>query len=344
MNNIANRATDMINAIPLPAFLVAGEDTLADANDAFRLLYPQAQIGRSYLTVLRQPALVNLIEDAKRGAGDDGIEVTVQGIAKRTFRATIGMLGDQVLVCLQDMDETEAQIQMRRNFVADLSHELKTPLTTMSGILETSANDAAALEQFLPALSSEVDHMKRLVTDLLTLSRVEANERRSPSQMIVLQSAVDAACAQLANLPSERLPRIRTEVPDAPIQFQGDFDEIVRALKNLIENGLRYGDPRGEITVTGSMSEQGAKKSAPSVMIEICNDGPTVESHHIPRLAERFYRIDRHRSRDTGGSGLGLAIVKHVVGHHRGRLSIKSQDQKFCVTLLLPVRQDEVQS
>lgn len=334
----------MINTIPVPAFLVVEGDRLAEANEAFQELFPRAQLGRSYLTVLRQPALVALIDRVRAGSETQSAEVTVPGLSRRTFQATAGMHGDRVLICLQDMDETVSQIQIRQNFVADLSHELKTPLTAMSGILETSANDVAALEHFLPALASEVDRMTRLVTDLLVLSRVEANEKRAPRQMIVLQSVLEAACAQTAVLTRKSDIRIQTALPDDPIRFQGDFEEILRALKNLIENGLRYGDPGGDITVKGSWLEAGGTGGHPTVKIEVCNKAPTVESHHIPRLTERFYRIDGHRSRDAGGSGLGLAIVKHVVSRHRGRLSIESQDQRFCVTLLLPVRDDMVQN
>ena len=119
--------------------------------------------------------------------------------------------------------------------------------------------------------------MKRLVGDLLTLSRVEANEKRAPTEMVSLQSAVDAACAQMATLTRETGSRIRTELPDDPIRFPGDFDEIVRALKNLIENGLRYGDPSGEITVKGSASEPAKNRNASRVKIEVGNVGPTVE-------------------------------------------------------------------
>ncbi len=330
----------MINAIPVPAFLVESNDALADANEAFRQLFPNLQIGRSYLTVLRQPALVALIENLKAGIETGDADLVVAGQTRGFYRATGGVLGDQVLICLQDLNETAVAVQMRKNFMADLSHELKTPLTTISGILETSANDTAALVHFLPALSLEVDRMKRLVADLLTLSRVEANEKRTPTQTIVLQAVAEEACASLAALAESTGIRIETDLPENPVCFQADPDEITRAIKNLVENGLRYGNRGGTVIVAGSICEPSSKESAPSVMIEVSNDGPTVESHHIPRLTERFYRIDGHRSRASGGSGLGLAIVKHIVSHHRGRITIESQNQKFRVTLVLPLKQD----
>lgn len=324
---------DIINAIPVPAFLVGETDTLTDANAAFRQLFPQMRIGRSYLTVLRQPALVDLVEGQRAGAKTKSADLTNVGKTKGTFRATGGRLGQDVLICLQDVNETATAIQMRQNFVADLSHELKTPLTAISGILETSAGDVDALTHFLPALTTEVDRLKRLVADLLTLSRVENNEKRRPDQAVVLQELFEEASTSLTRLAQETGVRIASDMPKAPISFQGDPNEIVRALKNLIENGLHYSGTGGVVTVSGSTRDA-------NVLIEVTNDGPGVDSHHIPRLTERFYRVDTHRSRDSGGSGLGLAIVKHVVSHHRGRMTIDSDANKgFRVVLMLPVDQ-----
>ena len=333
--------SDIVNAIPVPAFLVTDADILAEANDAFRQRFPRMQIGRSYLTILRQPGLVALVESVKAGNASDAVELASPGRGQGSFSATAGKLGEFVLVCLQDLAETSAAIQMRQNFVSDLGHELKTPLTAISGILETSSGDATALEQFLPALSTEVDRMKNLVADLLTLSRVESNEKRTPNQEIILQSVIEEACAPLAVLARETGTRIETVLPAGPVHFEGDPDELNRAIKNLVENGLRYGDRGGVVTVTGSTCRFDSRNEARAVSIEVSNDGPGVENHHIPRLTERFYRVDGHRSRESGGSGLGLAIVKHVVFHHRGRMTMESPDNKgFRVVLVLPLKQE----
>lgn len=328
---------DILNAIPVPAFLIGPDDSLAAMNEACRKIFPSAQIGRNYLTVLRHPSLVDLVESVKAGNQVPGVDLDIMGQSQSIFRATGAKFDSRVLICLQDIDETSTAIQLRQNFIADLGHELKTPLTAISGILETGGGDASALAHFLPALSGEVDRMKRLVADLLTLSRVEANEMRTPTQSVLLQSVVEEACAPLALLSQNVGIRIETELPEKPIHFQGDPNEIARAIKNLIENGLCYGDRGGVVNVKGSdLSAQ-----TNSVLIEVSNDGPGVDDHHIPRLAERFYRIDAHRSRNSGGSGLGLAIVKHVVNHHRGRMTIESHaSQGFRVLLTLPAKQD----
>ena len=226
--------SDIVNAIPVPAFLVTDADILAEANDAFRQRFPRMQIGRSYLTILRQPSLVALVENVKAGNASDAVELASPGRGQGSFSATAGKLGEFVLVCLQDLAETSAAIQMRQNFVSDLGHELKTPLTAISGILETSSGDATALVQFLPALSKEVDRMKNLVADLLTLSRVESNEKRTPNQEIILQSVIEEACAPLAVLARKTGTRIETVLPAEPVHFEGDPDELNRAIKNLV--------------------------------------------------------------------------------------------------------------
>ena len=326
----------IIHAIPVPAILITDEDRLIDANKAFRKVFPKAQMGRSYLTVLRQPVLVEMVEKLRVEQQVDPAELMISGQDQGYYRATGGTLGNDVLICFQDLNETTAAIQMRQNFVADLSHELKTPLTAISGILETSLDDLDALEHFLPVLSGEVERMKRLVADLLILSRVESNARRIPTDTIELRTVVEKACGPLAILAQETGIRIVHNLPVEPIRFQGDQDEIIRAIMNLVENGLRYGNRGGVVEVRGSVS--GTSGGAPSVLIEITNDSLGIDGHHIPRLTERFYRIDGHRSRDSGGSGLGLAIVKHVVNHHRGRMSISSRDQKFTVSVVLPAR------
>ncbi len=330
---------EFIKAIPVPAFVVSAAGLIEGANPAFLKLLPRAAIGRNYLTVLRQPALVALIDDLRSDAQPDTAQLALKGESEGVFNATGSPLGDgNVLICLQDMNETAVAIQMRQNFVADLSHELKTPLTAISGILETCDGDTDAVAHFLPTMSGEVDRMKRLVDDLLMLSRVEANERRSPTQTMVLQDVVTKACAPLAGLADKMGVRIETSLPDDEIHFQGDQSEVVRAIMNLVENALRYGNSDGYVQIAGEINNQTSSTS--NVTIEVSDDGPGVESHHIPRLTERFYRIDAHRSRDAGGSGLGLAIVKHILNHHRGQMSFESQlNQGSKVTLTFPVEQ-----
>lgn len=331
----------IVQAIPVPAFSTALDETLVEMNGAFLRLFPNAVIGRSYLTVLRQPDLVRLIENAKSGDPTDAVDLEIKGQSQGFYRATCTSFGDGVLVCLQDRNETASAIQMRQNFVADLSHELKTPLTAIAGILETSAGDADALSHFLPALEGEVMRMRGLVGDLLTLSNVESNERRRPTEWADIRSIIEQSCAALEFLAVENNSQIEKSLPLEPLQLQCDPDEIRRAVGNLIENALRYGDRGGVVSVRVSAQKEAGSNLGEWITIEVANNGPGVEAHHIPRLTERFYRVDCHRSRNHGGSGLGLAIVKHVIGHHRGRMTIESPDARgFRVVLALPITQE----
>lgn len=331
---IADVDFNLIKAIPLPAFVVAADDRLAAANPPLQALIPNLQIGRNYLNAMRQPGLIDLIDAVRRGAAPDSTDLRLRSATDNTYKATGALLDEgDVLICLQDIDETASAVQMRRDFVADLSHELRTPLTAISGILETCAGDPQAISHFLPIMFQEVDRMSRLVTDLLALSRVETNERRAPGQDVHVQAVVQDACAPLAALARKSGVRIDTDLPDQPIHVRGDADELVRAVANLVENAVRYGGSGGVVNVAARFDPS----AGGTVALVVTDKGPGVEAHHIPRLTERFYRVDSHRSRETGGSGLGLAIVKHVASHHRGKLEIRScPGQGMTVSIVLP--------
>ncbi len=331
---------EIIDAIPMPAMVIAANDELKATNAPFRALFPDARIGRSYLTILRQPKFVALIDDLRENRASDDSEIVISDQHHGAFNVTGARLDEsRLLICLQDTNETASAVQMRSNFIADLGHELRTPLTAISGILETCEGDIEALSRFLPLMSGEVDRMTRLVSDLLALSRVEHNAHRLPDEEVVLQAAIEAASAPLSALAAQSEMRIEFDLPDNPLRFQGDGDEIVRAIGNLIANALRYGKRGGVVKVRARVSDTGQSDGVPDLLLVVQDDGPGVEPHHIPRLAERFYRVDDHRSRDTGGSGLGLAIVKHIANRHRGRMAIESAPGAgLKVTLRLPLR------
>lgn len=330
--------TDLIDAIPVPAVMILPDDSLGVMNAPFQGLFPVARQGRSYATVLRQPDLVMMVERQRAGLTSAPASIRLTGRGEGTFKVSGALLDQgQVLICLQDMNETASAIAMRRNFVADLGHELRTPLTAMSGILETCDGDAAALAHFLPMMAREVDRMSRLVTDLMALSRVETNERRKPDAEVNIAVVINEACARMGTLADKLGAKIAVDCPAEPPPLLGDHDQMVRALSNLVENSLRYGKPGGLVQVSCSVEKAGFQSETEMVAIKVSDDGPGVASHHIPRLTERFYRVDDHRSRETGGSGLGLAIVKHIVNRHRGRMKFDSTPgQGTTVTLTFP--------
>ena len=234
---------------------------------------------------------------------------------------------------------------VRRDFVANVSHELRTPLTALMGFIETlqgpARNDAAARDRFLAIMQREGNRMNRLIGDLLSLSRVEQEERRRPSECVDLAALIRLACATLAPTARAAGAALVRIGPTEAAEVAGDPDQIQQVLHNLIENAVKYGVRPGaeegrEVRVTLSHVPHEPVLRGPGWAVEVADDGEGIEETHLPRLTERFYRVDTHRSREKGGTGLGLAIVKHIVARHRGRLKIdsaKGQGSRFTVIL-----------
>ena len=246
-------------------------------------------------------------------------------------------------VVLEDTTGVEQAEQMRRDFVANVSHELRTPLTALMGFIETlrgpAREDAAARARFLAIMDREAGRMNRLIGDLLSLSRVEQEERRRPAERVDLAALVHSACATLGPTARAAGVALRQIGTDAEAPAAGDADQIQQVLHNLIENAIKYGgrgQGGGEVRVTLSHVAHEPVLRGPGWAIEVADDGEGIDEVHLPRLTERFYRVDAHRSREKGGTGLGLAIVKHIVARHRGRLridSVKGQGSRFTVIL-----------
>jgi two-component system phosphate regulon sensor histidine kinase PhoR len=226
---------------------------------------------------------------------------------------------------------------MRRDFVANVSHELRTPLTALMGFIETlkhaAKDDPRAREMFLGIMEHEAGRMNRLVRDLLQLSRVEAEERIRPKDEVELRALLVGVISSLQGL-AERAGG-RVELAGDPFTVPGDADQLVQVFTNLIENALKYGKA-GQVVRVSLTPEDTVR--GPAVKVEVADEGEGIDPVHLPRLTERFYRVDSHRSREMGGTGLGLAIVKHIVSRHRGFLRIESEPgegSRFSVVLPL---------
>jgi two-component system phosphate regulon sensor histidine kinase PhoR len=246
-----------------------------------------------------------------------------------------------VVVSFEDVTAIEEAGQMRRDFVANVSHELRTPLTALLGFVETlrgaARNDPAARDRFLQIMEREAGRMARLVEDLLSLSRVEDNERLRPTDPVDLSALVNATTTLLAPVAATAGVVLQTDLPAGPVVVPGDAGQLRQVLNNLIENAIKYGISGGRVLVSVAVAAPDAALRANGVRLTVQDWGEGIAAHHIPRLTERFYRIDTHRSREIGGTGLGLAIVKHIVNRHRGRLRIDSAPGKGTVlTLILP--------
>jgi two-component system phosphate regulon sensor histidine kinase PhoR len=215
---------------------------------------------------------------------------------------------------------------MRADFIANAGHELKTPLAALIGFIETlrgpARDDGAARERFLAIMHEQARRMARLVDDLLSLSRIELNEHVAPTGRIALVPVIEEVARGLELRAAERGIRIVHRLPPHLPEVQGDRDELVQVFQNLLDNAVKYARPHSEVTVSGSLG--GGAMSA-QVRVAIADQSEGIAAEHLPRLTERFYRVDTARSRELGGTGLGLAIVKHLVNRHRGRLEIASR-------------------
>ena len=210
------------------------------------------------------------------------------------------------------------------------------------GFIETlqgpAREDANARDRFLEIMTREAERMNRLVGELLSLSRVEAEERRRPETRIELRAVLEATRRNLTALAGESNVTLRADPGNDPVEVLGDADQLTQVFTNLIENAIKYGGRDKTVTLRIRTLDSDSAMRGPAVHVEVTDEGPGIEAQHLPRLTERFYRVDNHRSRALGGTGLGLAIVKHILNRHRGRLKVTSTPgagATFCVILPL---------
>ncbi|MCB1341021.1 MAG: two-component sensor histidine kinase [Pseudooceanicola sp.] len=328
-------AADLLEALPLPALLIGRDARIAAANASARTLFGPQPVGRHHDTILRQPELARAIGgcllDGQPRQARMSLSDGAQASLWEAFCRPAGAAG-AVLVTLLDATPLEQATQMRRDFVANVSHELRTPLTALLGFIETlrgaAARDPAARERFLGIMAAEASRMNRLVGDLLSLSRVESQERIRPKDAVDLGALVSDVLKTLRPLADDSTVRFDF-APVEGVTVPGDADQLRQVVTNLVENAIKYGGSGGLVAV-------GLTGGAEARLV-VRDNGPGIDPVHIPRLTERFYRADTHRSRMLGGTGLGLAIVKHIVNRHRGRLKVESQPgQGASFTVVLP--------
>lgn len=339
------RRDDFLAAVPIPALIVGPEERIEAANTQALTLLGLGAKGRHFTATLRQPDIAEAIEASLRDGlprqarylGNDGAQDT-------TFDVSCRGLGSEgsLLVCFQDITHVEQAGQMRRDFVANVSHELRTPLTALIGFVETlrgaAADDAAARERFLGIMADEAGRMNRLVGDLLSLSRVEGQERMRPRDPVDVAGLVRSVLNALRPLAEDAGVKFILSGAEDAAMVPGDTDQLRQVFTNLIENAIKYGGSGGEVSVSLTQADRDPALRAAGLRVVVADKGQGIDPLHLPRLTERFYRADSHRSRQLGGTGLGLAIVKHIINRHRGRLRVESElGQGAAFTVILPL-------
>lgn len=328
-------SSEIVEAVAVPTVQIHRNERIAAMNAGARALFGDMAEGRHYITVLRQPVLLDAVERTLRdGQRTEALYLTTEARRDVTLKATCSPIGTsgEVLVCFEDRTEMEAAGLMRRDFVANVSHELRTPLTALMGFIDTlkgpARDDPAARHRFLDIMQREASRMNRLVGDLLSLSRVEASERMRPTAAVDVAAITRTVLGTLAPLAAEQGVTLRTLGLETEATLSGDADQLSQVVTNLVENAIKYSGQGTTVEVALSQEDRDPAIRDAATVLTVTDNGPGFDPVHIPRLTERFYRIDDHRSREKGGTGLGLAIVKHIVNRHRGRLRIESAEGK----------------
>jgi two-component system, OmpR family, phosphate regulon sensor histidine kinase PhoR len=347
----AAEAESVLARLPDPLLLVDWQRRIRLANPAAETLLEGPLPGRNLTSVLRQPELLDAVDRALDQGEGATVAFTMPVPVERSFDAHVLPLaagareGATVLLALQDMTRILRADRLRADFVANASHELRTPLSTLLGFIETlrgpAKEDSEARTKFLTIMQEQASRMARLVGDLLSLSRIELNEHSVPTEVVALQPVLASVADSLAMKAAAR--NMTIELPadlGALPPVQGEQDELIQLFQNLIDNALKYGRAGTSVRVLARRSEPPAAMSParPAVAVAVIDQGEGISRQHLPRLTERFYRVDTARSRDLGGTGLGLAIVKHIVSRHRGALEIESElGQGSRFTVFLPL-------
>jgi len=294
-------------------------DWLNERAESYFAISAQVDRGQALFNLIRHPDFVAYIEAGRfedpliyRGGRVEGLTLMLQ---------IIPYGADQNLLVARDISRIERMETMRRDFIANVSHELKTPLTVVAGFAEMLADDEAAyaadeVKHYLKLIYEQTARMQRLIEDLLTLSALESGSSPLNEERVEIEAMLDSVVADARALSAGR-HEISLTI-ETPVAIAGCANELRSAFSNLAANAVRYTPPGGRIDLVWRGHAEGAE-------FVVADTGIGIAAQHLPRLTERFYRVDRSRSRETGGTGLGLAIVKHVLTRHRASLEIESE-------------------
>jgi two-component system phosphate regulon sensor histidine kinase PhoR len=322
------RRTDgtVVERLPDPLIVLAEDRSVQRANSAAR-----AAFGSDVAAVLRHPDLRAAIDRAFTSGLTQRAEMTLPVPVLREVHATVVPMdppiadGGRAVVVLSDRTRERAIERTRADFVANVSHELRTPLASLIGFIDTlrgpATDDPPAQQRFLGIMGEQAARMNRLIDDLLSLSRIELTEHQRPSDTVELRDVITRLVAGFEPRLNQRGVTLDLRVPNDLPAVIGDADQLTQVLQNLLDNAMKYGREGGTILVEATVAS-----GRPGVVVAVTDQGIGIPREHLPRLTERFYRVDAGRSRAAGGTGLGLAIVKHIVNRHRGQLSIESEE------------------
>ena len=325
------RDSPLLDLLPDATLVLDERRQVLRANQA-----AQQAFGTDISAVLRHPGLRLAIDRGFRTGEAQMADLALPVPVPRDVQAHILTVdrplpeGGRAVVILSDRTREKAAERSRADFVANASHELRTPLASLIGFIDTlrgpAADDPPAQQRFLGIMAEQATRMQRLIDDLLSLSRIELAEHQPPRNPVDLTQLIRRVIAGFEPRIAAGQVELDLELPSEPLMVNGDADQLVQVLQNLVDNALKYGADGHFLRVRLSPPVAGERWPVRTgLVIAVTDRGPGIPPEHLPRLTERFYRVDKGRSRAVGGTGLGLAIVKHIVNRHRGRLVIQSE-------------------
>ena len=337
---------EVLEQLPDPLMLVDSSGRMLFANRGMREVIGGGGERKHVSSLLRTPSVLEALSRTSATGEPGSVEFVFRVPVERHYEAYTARVGSEptvtTLLLLHDLTAVKRAEQLRVDFIANASHELRTPLAAVSGFIETlrgpAKDDTAARVKFLDIMRVEAARMRRLIDDLLSLSRIELNEHVPPSGETSLDTVVREAVAALSPLAEADDITIAIDAPGDLPAVVGQRDELIQLFQNLIHNAIKYGKPNGHVWIAlRTCAAPGRRGADAMVSAAVRYDGEGIPQDAIPRLTERFYRVDVKRSRERGGTGLGLAIVKHIVNRHHGRLQIESKPgDGSTFTILLP--------
>jgi len=350
----ASSAETILESLPQPLILLNKNRQIVRATAGAQKVFGNTAAGRDFSSLIRTPKILDAVDEVLAGDRDQLIEFDIEFPSMMSVSAQIQRLsapaadGSVLVITLFDVTEIKKVQKMRTDFVANASHELRTPLSVLSGSIKTlqgpARGDLEGQAKFLAMMEQHTTRMTRLIDDLLSLSRIELSASMVPEGTVDVFSVLSNIVVMLEVPAARRNIRLELEPGLGIRHITGDEVEISQLFQNLIDNAIKYSNENTTVHVrlreTMRPASTGGRSEIQYVEVSVTDEGPGIPSEHIPRLTERFYRVDTARSREMGGTGLGLAIVKHIVGRHRGVLDIHSvEGEGTTFTVFLPVSQ-----
>jgi two-component system phosphate regulon sensor histidine kinase PhoR len=332
----------LLQSLSDPVLLIDRERRVLRANEAalraFGSGIERLALGRA----VRDPGVLAAVGAALDAGSRSSVAFHPAGARARQLSARIEPLTlpdgqPGVLMAFGEQGEQVMIERMRSDFVANASHEIRTPLASIHGLIETlrgpARDDEAAREGFLEVMAQETARMTRLVDDLLSLSRIELAANQPPAESVDLGAVLAVALERMQPVAGRRHVTLALDAPGPLPPVRGDADQLHQVLVNLIDNAIKYGGEGRPVRIevaalAAGPADAGPVSGRPCVRIRVVDRGEGILREHLPRLTERFYRVDKARSRNEGGTGLGLAIVKHILRRHQGHLGIDSEPGK----------------